>query len=268
MEMSPSTRLALGAPALVALAFLLAFPAPAASQAAEATAPADLPLLVVEAGTGRPLPGAIVLIPDLDLRLAASPTGLVVFRGIPPGRHEVVVEQFGYLSVRVPVTVPRSSPFRVAISPAPIELEGFLVETDNAMGLGARRRAIPMPVEVLRGEDLAATGPDITDALEVRGVTLAPCPGVTTAVGEETSYCTRFEGRWVPPTLCIDERWLPTNPWQLNRYRPQDLHALELYRGGSPPSVIILGYTHEFVARSLETGRRLSWFVDCAGAPR
>ena len=86
--------------------------------------------------------------------------------------------------------------------------------------------------------------------------------------GAEARYCTRFEGRWARPTLCIDERWLPANPTQLNRFRPHDFHALELYRGGADPGVIVLGYTHDFVARSLEAGRRLSWFVNCAGAPR
>lgn len=258
--------------AALSLAFALfpALPAAATAQvAAEGRDPVDLPILVVEAGTGRPLPGTIVRIPELDLRLVASPAGLVVFRGLPPGRHEVEVEQLGYLSVRVPVTAPRSSPFRVAISPAPIELEGILVETDNAMGLGARRRAIPMPVEVLRSEDLAAAGPELTDALEARGITLVPCPErLPDVTEEEARYCTRLEGQWVRPTLCIDERWLPANPMQLNRFRPYDFHALELYRGGADRRVIVLGYTHDFVARSLETGHPLSWFVDCAGAPR
>lgn len=265
-EASPS---ALCAALSLALALLLAWPAAATAQVAvEGRIQVDLPILVVEAGTGQPLPGAIVRIPELDLRLVASPAGLVVFRGLPPGRHEVEVEQFGYLSVRVPVTAPRSSPFRVAISPAPIELEGILVETDNAMGLGARRRAIPMPVEVLRSEDLVAAGPEITDALEARGITLVPCPEGLPDISEEARYCTRLEGQWVRPTLCIDERWLPANPMQLNRFRPYDFHALELYRGGAVPGVIVLGYTHDFVARSLETGRRLSWFVNCAGTSR
>ena len=255
----------------LALALLLAWPAAATAQVAvEGRDPVDLSILVVEAGTGRPLPGAIVRIPELDLRLVASPAGLVVFRGLPPGRHGVEVELLGYLSVRVPVTAPRSSPFRVAISPAPIELEGILVETDNAMGLGARRRAIPMPVEVLRSEDLAAAGPELTDALEARGIALVPCPEerLPDVTEEEARYCTRLEGQWVRPTLCIDERWLPANPMQLNRFRPYDFHALELYRGGADRRVIVLGYTNDFVARSLETGHPLSWFVDCAGAPR
>jgi len=242
-----------------------------AAQAQEPTPPparADLALVVVEARTDRPLPGSLVRIPELGIQLAASPAGLVIFRGIPSGRHEVVVEQFGYLTVTVPVTVPRSSPFRVAISPAPIELEGFLVETDNALGLGARRRAIPIPVEVLRSEELAAAGPDLTDALEARGLVLEPCPEGMQGPEETARHCTRFEGRWVRPTLCIDERWLPANSWVLNGFRPHDLHALELYRGGATPGVIILGYTHDFVARSLEAGRTLSWFVNCGGAPR
>jgi hypothetical protein len=250
-------------PALILLA--AASPAALAGQEPER---ADLPLLVVEAETARPLAGAVVRIPELDLALVTNGEGLVVFRDVPVGRHPVEVEHFGYLSASVPVTIPRSSPFRVSIAPAPVVLEGIVVEADNAMGLGERRDAIPLPVEVLRSVDLVQAGGRITHALASRGLELSECPEGQVAFGERTPWCVRFEGRWVRPHICIDERWIPAEPAEVDKFRPIDIHTLELYRGGAyPPRVIVLGYTHGFVTRSLETGRTVSRFVNCAGAP-
>lgn len=256
---------------LLALALLAPWAPPfAADAAAQAPETGDLSLEVVEAGTGRSIEGASVRVPALNLQLFTDAAGSVVFRGVPGGRHEVVVEPFGYLSTTVTVGAPRAVPFRVALAPSPVELEGITVETDNVLGLGARRRAIPMQVEVLHAADLLAARQGVAEVLAGRGVALSPCPeeGMRSMAEElERRFCTRFEGRWVYPTLCIDERWLPANPWSLEQYRPDDFHAVEIYTGGAEREVIVLAYTHRFVARALERGQTLSWFVNCAGTP-
>lgn len=85
--------------------------------------------LVVDAGSGQPLAGAAVRLPDLSMGGVTGEGGRFEIPSVPTGRHLVEISHLGYATVRdtVPVEADRTSDARVelsvdAIALAPIEV--------------------------------------------------------------------------------------------------------------------------------------------------
>jgi len=112
---------AFGALSIVALACLCPV---ASAQTTQVT----LSGTVTVAGTGTPLPAAIVRIVELHRDSRSHEDGSFSFAAVPPGRYELVVQRIGYRAYRQPVVV-GSLPVVVAIklTEAPIQLAASVV---------------------------------------------------------------------------------------------------------------------------------------------
>ncbi|QSQ20423.1 TonB-dependent receptor [Pyxidicoccus parkwayensis] len=73
--------------------------------AAEPQAPVNFSGQALERGTRKPLNGAEVVLPELDLSTVADAEGRFSFRGVPIGTHEVLVVQGGYDRFRTKETI-------------------------------------------------------------------------------------------------------------------------------------------------------------------
>jgi hypothetical protein len=102
---------------LLLAALLCAAPLPGAAQDGGAT----LRGTVRAAGSGEPLPFALVELPGLDRRVIASAGGEFEFAGVPSGRHRLVVEQVGYATADT--VLETGGRVRVGLRAAPVELE-------------------------------------------------------------------------------------------------------------------------------------------------
>lgn len=85
---------------------------------------------VHDAATGRLLPGAEVVLTDLDRGSIAGPDGRYTLVDVPAGPQHLTVRHLGYVSRTLHLLVPRSGrlEFNVGLEVSPIPLEGMLVE--------------------------------------------------------------------------------------------------------------------------------------------
>lgn len=117
----------LSSPLLLGLIYVLALPNPAASQSVRG--------LVVEADTGEPISGALVMLLDADSTAAAtamsSSNGAYYLRAPAPGTYRLRADRIGYgstLSEPLELAEGESSSYRVEASTRPVELTALLVE--------------------------------------------------------------------------------------------------------------------------------------------
>jgi len=157
----------------LALAFAAALQAPQAM----------LGGVVTDAGTGRPLPGATIVLVDEETAVLSDAQGAYLFRGVPAGPQHVAVTQLGYHPRTVHALVPAAGPLvlDVALEPDPIRLDELAVEA-RALGrpadlssagseVGGHRNGLSL-AEV-RGHPLLAE-PDVLRALVGGGVAMDP----------------------------------------------------------------------------------------------
>lgn len=144
--------------------------------------------VVVEAGSGRPVPAADVELPALNLRRSTGDDGRFVFRGVPEGAYRLRVVALGYEEYGA-TTIVRggsSDPVRVELRRAPIPLKeiviapgafGILEASPGVSGFTVSREdieAIPQAGDdafrTLKRMPGVATG-DLSAKLNVRGGT-------------------------------------------------------------------------------------------------
>lgn len=124
--------------------------------AAQAESPARLPTVlqgVVVAGEdGRPVPLALVSLPELGRRLFASPDGSFLVSNVPAGRHRLRIEQIGRASVDTVIDMPMAAAgadargYVIPMQPQVIALDGLTVDATpgecRARGLAAEGNAV------------------------------------------------------------------------------------------------------------------------------
>lgn len=111
----------------VALAGLV--PAGVAGQAEGAGDAIPVQGEVLDAATGRPLEGVMVVLHDLWEYTRTDALGYFAFEDVPRGDHELGVYTLGYRSVETLLAVERASDvLAVALEPAPVEIEGLTVD--------------------------------------------------------------------------------------------------------------------------------------------
>ena len=130
------------APTLPALAVALAFEvslgcAPVDGQ--DAAASATLSGVVVDVASNRPISGARVVLPGTSVRTETDAEGGFEILGFPMGTHVVSASRFGYLDVTHVISMDEDgSIVRIAMEPAPFNLEGMTVLVEDTGELAGR----------------------------------------------------------------------------------------------------------------------------------
>lgn len=230
------------------LAAILALAAPVLAQEHE------LRGIVISGYTGEPLPGVTVELPAHDRVRVTDEEGRFSFGEVPAGHWDVVFYQLGYLTTSHRVDLQARTIVEIELSPDPITLPGIEASVDR---LEVRRATAPYSVQAYSQRELRMTSS--FDALEfitrrspglsqrfARGLNchlLAPggsrCRGGAGRLG--VLGLTRSTG----PIVYIDERRAVFGISQLEVYRPDDFHLIEVYGGGR----IIRAYTPHFIER-------------------
>lgn len=213
--------------------------------------------LVVDEATRRPLPATLLRLEPRAAALTDS-TGVFSFRELPPGGGLLLVEQFGYEALYVPIPEDRSRILEIALRPMPVGVDGITVEAvrENvaAMTRQIRNRRNAAAVGVLAYDQEALVGArsrDMWNFFESETpVIFVPCPRRSTS---EDCVLGRG-GRPAGMSVCIDEMPAPGGLLQLGSYRPDELYLVEVYSRGS----LVLAYTREYMERLAQRQRTLT----------
>ena len=134
---------------------LLVFLALLLSSAGAAVAQSPLRVLVRDARTHTPLPGATVAIPTLTLGAATDAAGRATLPNVPPGTHQVAVSSLGYAPRTLPLALPQSADVLVELTPGAAEIAEVLV---TATRTNSRIEDQPERIEVLGEEEMREEG--------------------------------------------------------------------------------------------------------------
>jgi CarboxypepD_reg-like domain len=202
---------------------------------------------VVDANTGRAIPGAVVRVADTDIATMTDDGGNFVLNALEPGHLTLTFEQLGYTTIHLSQEFSAAgAPLQVELEPQPVVLEGLKVMADRFQ---QRRLSTGVSVRVLDTEDFRSLAVDAFDALRMRGgMAMHSC----TPRHSTTTWCVLSRGAIRPPTVVIDDR--PSMGLEeLQLYRTDELYAIEIYRMGQHIRV----YTRDYVSHSAIRPRAL-----------
>ncbi len=130
--------------------------------------------------TGVPLGGALITLSDLDRAVLTDAQGRFGFGALPPGPHHVTIARHGYESRTLHALVPRTGQLElnIALQPAPVELDGLVVEPRLPIRGTEDVSRVREPVEsvsiaAIRNHPLLAE-PDVFRVLEGGDVAVLP----------------------------------------------------------------------------------------------
>lgn len=130
---------------------------------------------VLDAETGRPLPGAEVIVEATGRRVLAGVDGLFELRDVPVGEQAVLASSLGYASTRVPGLIVGESRtwVEIALKPAAVEVAGVRVRAAREQGsvtagLTAQRAATAMVSAI--GAEQIGRSPDGDAAAAIKRV--------------------------------------------------------------------------------------------------
>ena len=106
---------------------LVAAPAPAADTAASPMRRVALTGRVRDAKSGEPLPGANVVMRDMQAGASTDRNGYFVLSSLPPGPYRVRISYLGYAPTDTTLTAGGRSA-AIALSPQPLDVEGVVVD--------------------------------------------------------------------------------------------------------------------------------------------
>jgi hypothetical protein len=231
----PSLRL----PALALLVLSVVTPAQAQTQPEGTVASERVTLIghVVDGATGVPLPGAIVVLEELDRRVLTDQRGRFLLTDLPRGEHRASVRQLGYQEYSATWRADRDpTTLTVALGSRPIVLEGVTVEGFTiARELRARRFSRGDGSQAINREELAMSA-----GMDVRQL-----------IVQRRSLSMRHNTR-NPPAAAIYIDEFPSCWEDLEMYDPDQIYQIEIYGGRN-----IRVYTIEYIERLGRTGRKL-----------
>ncbi len=118
---------------------------------------------IVDEGTGEPLPGANIVLVDTRMGAAADIEGRYYILNIRPGHYDLRVDMIGYAPViveNIPVSINRTVPVDVKMTPATISGEVVVVEVERAAmkkdQTGTIKNISSEQLEILPVENLGA----------------------------------------------------------------------------------------------------------------
>ena len=82
---------------------------------------------VVHSATGEPIPGATILIRELDRGAAADADGQFAFRNLTAGTYTLIVRAVGFIEQTVQVTIPTDEEFTIKLQPEIIRADDIIV---------------------------------------------------------------------------------------------------------------------------------------------
>lgn len=217
--------------------FLLAVPAICAVDPAAAQAPAVVRGTVLDAGSGRPVAGAVIHIGDRQLDISDDRGRFTISR-LTAGPYVVWATALGYDVGTAELEVPFDSvTVTLSLEPDPVRLEAIVATVNR---FERRTRAYAHPMRVFREEQLrTAASADMREFVMWRaGLRRSGCRG-----GSPGDVCAMIRGRITAPSVFIDEVRLPAGMELLTLLRPAEVARVEVYSGGA----MIRVYTRSFM---------------------
>jgi iron complex outermembrane recepter protein len=124
---------------------------------------------VISSTTGEPIPGATILVRELDRGTAADTDGTFSIRNLQPGDYILVVRAVGYAELSVQVSIPAEEDLLIELQPSVLRADDVIV-TASPLGRNIRyqpaqamnaenlqRKAAPSLGEILDGNPGVAT---------------------------------------------------------------------------------------------------------------
>lgn len=192
---------------------------------------------VVDAQTGRPVPGATVSLgPDhAGASGVADASGRFEIAHAPSGTQTVWARAMGYGMAASTVQVPDDSiTVELSIDPDPVRLAELVATTSR---FEVRTRGYARAMRVFRDSELSsAASADMREFVLWHG-------GLRRASCGTGRYCVMVRGRALPTRVFVDEVRLSGGMDLLSSYRPYEVARVEVYAGGEEVRV----YTKRFM---------------------
>jgi Carboxypeptidase regulatory-like domain len=215
---------------------------PASAQKAPQN-PATFSGRVLSDSAERPISGATLSMPSLNLRVVTDSTGRFVISGITPGRQLLTVNQLGYAPLQTYMAFAMSDTVDADILltplPAGVQSVAKVSVTANAIPLGLedferRRRTVSgdfFDEAMIRN---ASHGQFADVARRIPGIMLSRSPGGFGVYASAGRGATR--GRPCYASVMIDRSWVYEGkrgdiPFDLNSINPDIVIGVEYYRG-------------------------------------
>lgn len=199
--------------------------------------------IVVDALTGRPLPGVLISVQAFDWAVVSEEDGHFVLPRVPVGQTSLEFTQLGYWDLLLtPTVAPGMTALRVELQPQPVVLEGIKVMVDR---FERRRNATAMAVRAYDNRTLRSTPYSILDFLRYQAaLPVTPCrPGALDI------NCIWWRGQIIQPRVVVDEVPIYAGLDMLQGRPASTIYLVEVYRHGRQIRV----YTNNFMER---VGRR------------
>lgn len=205
---------------------------------------------VVVDSTKQPVGGAEVIIPSLTRRTVTDSLGRFRLDGIAPGRRGLRVNRIGYAPLRTAVEFSAGDTveLEIGISPSTEEMAAIeIVEAQNSQRqlLDFERRRATGTGEYLTAEDIRIRSRGrLSEALRtLGGVSVLSTASGVVLVGARAS------GRGIGTcytAVMLDNVWVydgdrTQTPFNVNSLNPEDIAAIEYYRGLSNTPVELQG---------------------------
>ena len=204
--------------------------------------------VVVDAVTGAPIAGALVVIEDERLAVLTDSLGAFEFGSLEGGPVTLVARRYGYVMQGMDAVLPAGGGLQVEIPlpPEAVLLDGFEVVAERLQTmdqrLRSRRNATPVSVRSFEQTRLVrSSSRDFLEFLRIEAsLHTQPC-----GWRSFSSQCVLRRGRLVAPRVYIDEVPVMGGLDHLASFQPYDLYLVEVYSSGQE----IRAYTHQFMDR-------------------
>lgn len=192
--------------------------------------------IVVDALTGRPLPGVLVSVQAFDWAVISEEDGHFILPRVPLGQTTLEFTQLGYAATVLTSRVaPDMAALRVELQPEPLVLEGIKVMANR---FERRRKAAPMGVQAYDSRMLR-TPYDVLDFLRFKAlVRLTPC-----RMGDIGNNCIWWRGQVIEPRVVLNEVPMFAGLDMLEGMPSSTVYLVEVYRQGRQIRV----YTNNFM---------------------
>lgn len=231
--------------------------APCAASAQAAPAPVLLSGQVVDTWLGKPVAGALILLPGTRRRDGSAITGATdwqgrfAIEGVPPGPSHVRVSRLGYVDLAQTLDIQAGQDVEIAVVPKPVLLEGIEVYVDR---LAERIAELPYMASTF-AEAAIRLAPDLDVAsfLDSQpGFEFVPCFDMGSDAGLFTRSrdCIRTRGAVVQrPRIYVDDAPAFGGVRELATLPATETYRIEVVRGCAQIRVYTVSYVEGAVAR-------------------